>query len=77
MTFSSIALVICMCEVSVSGSAATSLRKLGSPQDTKPAGAFFETHLRRFFGSSPILASALRFSDSCSGACTTTVPAVS
>lgn len=77
MTLMSMALVICMDEVSVSGSASTSLRKDGSPHETKPSGAFLRTILRRFLGSSPAFSSALRFSLSCSGACTTTVPAVS
>ena len=41
-----------------SGSAATSRSKVASPQETKPSGGFLRTHLRRFFGSSPALASA-------------------
>ena len=54
---------------------------MGSPQDTKPSGGFFLTTWRSFFWSSPnfavALAIALTFSMTCSGACTTTVPAVS
>ena len=43
----------------------------------EPSGGFLRTTLRRFFGSSPALASAFSFSTTCSGACTTTVPVVS
>jgi hypothetical protein len=71
------ALVICMCDVSVSGVASMSLRNDGSPHETKPSGAFLRMILRFFFGSSPALRIAARFSVSCSGACATTVPAVS
>ena len=52
----------------------TSRSKVGLPQETKPGGGFLRTTLRRFFGSSPALASAFSFSTTCSGACTTTVP---
>ena len=41
-----------------------------------PCGGFLRTTLRRFFGSSPALASGFAFSITCSGACTTTVPIV-
>ena len=65
------------CDVSGSGSAVTSRSNVGSPQPIEPSGGFLRTTLRRFFGSSPALASACTFSTTCSGACTTTVPAVS
>ena len=42
-----------------------------------PSGGFLRTTLRRFFGSSPALASRRSFSTTCSGACTTTRPVVS
>ena len=77
MTLSTIAWVTRKLEVSGSGSAATSRSKVGSPQATKPSGGFLRTTLRRFFGSSPALASAFSFSITCSGACTTTRPGVS
>ncbi len=77
MTLSSIALVICMCEVRVSGVASMSFRNDGSPHDTNPSGAFLRMIFRFFFGSSPALRIAARFSVSCSGAWATTVPAVS
>ena len=54
-----------------------SFSKVLSVQPTKPSGAFLRTTLRRFFGSSPALASAFSFSTTCSGACATTKPAVS
>ena len=50
---------------------------MGLPHETKPCGGFLRTILRRFFGSSPALASAFSFSTTCSGACTTTLPTVS
>ena len=77
MTFSSMAWLTVKLEVSGSGSAATSRSKVGWPQETKPSGGFLRTTLRRFFGSSPALASAFSFSTTCSGACTTTRPLVS
>lgn len=77
MTLSSIEWLTCMCGVSGSGSAAMSFSNDGCPHETKPSGAFFRTSLRRFFGSSPSFASCFAFSASCSGACATTVPAVS
>ena len=77
MTFSTIACVTVKLDVSGSGSAATSRSKVGLPQDTKPVGGFLRTTLRRAFGSSPALARAFSFSTTCSGACTTTRPAVS
>ena len=68
-------------EVRGSGSEATSVSNVGFPQDTKPCGGFFRTTCRSFFWSSPNLAwaffMALLFSMTCSGAWTTTVPAVS
>src|ERR1700684_4218218 len=42
-----------------------------------PSGGFLRTTLRRFFGSSPALASSRSFSTTCSGARTTTPPVVS
>ena len=63
--------------MSGSGSACTSRSKVGSPQDTKPSGAFFFTIRLSFFSSSPALRRSRSFSTSWSGACTTTVPAVS
>ena len=72
MTFSSIAWLTLKLDFSGSGSAATSRSKVGLPQETKPSGGFLRTTLRRFFGSSPALASAFSFSTTCSGACTTT-----
>ena len=42
-----------------------------------PSGGLRRTTLRRFFGSSPALASARSLSITCSGACTTTRPMVS
>ncbi len=77
MTLSIIAWLTCMLDVRRSGSASMSLRKLGSPHETKPSGAFLRTSFRRFFTSSPARSSILMFSVSCSGACATTVPAVS
>ncbi len=77
MTLSIIALVICICEVRVSGSAAMSFWNEGSPHETKPSGAFLRMILRFFFGSSPAFLIAAMFSDSCSGAWAMTVPAVS
>ena len=77
ITLSSIAWLTAKLDCSGSGSAATSRSNVGSPQATKPSGGFLRTTLRRFFGSSPALASAFSFSTTCSGACTTTVPAVS
>jgi hypothetical protein len=77
MMFSSIAWLICMLLVSVSGSAEISRLKLGSPQLTNPSGARFFTTFFSFFGSSPAFAISRAFSVSCSGACATTVPAVS
>ena len=64
-------------DVSGSGGAATSRWKVGSPQDTNRSGGFLRTTLRRIFGSSPALARARSFSMTCSGACTTTEPAMS
>ena len=43
-----------------------------APGDEARSGGFLRTTLRRFFGSSPALASAFSFSTTCSGACTTT-----
>jgi hypothetical protein len=77
MTFSTMACVTLKLEVSGSGSAATSRSNVGFPHDTKPSGGFLRTTLRRAFGSSPALARAFSFSTTCSGACTTTRPAVS
>jgi hypothetical protein len=77
MTLSSIECETAKLDVSVSGSAATSRSKVGSPQDTKPSGGLRLTSLRSFLGSSPALAFAFSFSTTWSGACTTTVPAVS
>ena len=77
ITDSSIAWVTRKREVSGSGSEAISFSKVVSVQPTKPSGAFLRTTLRRFFGSSPALASAFSFSMTCSGACATTKPAVS
>ena len=59
-------------DVSGSGSEAMSFSKVLSVHPTKPSGAFLRTTLRRFFGSSPALASAFSFSTTCSGACATT-----
>ena len=64
-------------DFSGSGSAATSRSKVGWPQETMPGGGFLRTTLRRFFGSSPTLASARSFAMTCSGAWTTTMPASS
>ncbi len=77
MTLSSIEWLTLKLEVSGSGSAATIFSNDASPQETNPSGAFLRVNLRRFFGSSPIFASALAFSTTCSGACTTTPPTVS
>ena len=59
-------------DCSGSGSAATSRSNVGWPQDTNPGAGFLRTTLRRFFGSSPALASARSVSITCSGAWTTT-----
>ena len=79
--FISIACVTVKLDVSGSGTDSTSRLYVGSPQDTKPSGGFFLTTWRSFFWSSPNLAVALAiaftFSVTCSGAWTTTVPAVS
>ena len=77
ITFSSIAWLTRIRDTSASGSAATSRSKTSSVQVTMPSGAFLRCTLRCFFGSSPAFCSALWFSTTCSGACTTTVPAVS
>lgn len=77
MTDNSIVWVTRKREVSGSGSEAISFSKVCSDQATNPSGAFLRTTLRRFFGSSPALASAFSFSTTCSGACATTSPAVS
>ena len=77
ITLSSIAWLTRKLDVSGSGSAATSRSNVGSPHDTNPSGAFFFTILRSFFSSSPALRRSRSFSTSWSGACTTTVPAVS
>lgn len=63
----------------VSGSGAASTRRVivFSLHGTMPSGTLRRTSFRRFFGSSATFANCLRFSTSCSGACTTTVPAVS
>ncbi|OLE30293.1 MAG: hypothetical protein AUG44_01595 [Actinobacteria bacterium 13_1_20CM_3_71_11] len=71
---SSIAWLTAKLETSASGSAATSRSNVGLPQPICPSGGFLRTTLRRFFGSSPALASAFSFSTTCSGACTTTMP---
>ena len=63
--------------VSFSGSPSTSRFIVASLHGTMPSGTFLRTSLRRFFGSSATFANCLRFSTSCSGAWTTTVPAVS
>ncbi len=60
-----------------SGSASRSRSKVESVQFTAPAGAFLRTTFLSFFGSSPALASSLRFSMTCSGAMTSTSPTVS
>ena len=73
----SIAAVSFSCGVSGSGSAATSRSYEPSPQVIWPAGAFLRTIFFSFLGSSPALRTAASFSISCSGASTTTVPAVS
>ena len=77
MTPSSMAWLTWNREVSGSGSAATSFSNVASLQDTAPSAGFFRTTLRRFFGSSPALASAFSLATTCSGACTTTLPTVS
>ncbi|CAM5658317.1 hypothetical protein STENM327S_08995 [Streptomyces tendae] len=64
-------------DVSGSGSEPMSLSNVLSDQATNPSGAFFRTTFRRFFGSSPALASAFSFSTTCSGAWATTNPSVS
>ena len=63
----------------VSGSGAASISRfwVASLHGTMPSGTLRRTSLRRFFGSSATFANCLRFSTSCSGAWTTTVPAVS
>ena len=63
--------------VSASGAASTNRVIVASPHGTMPSGALRRTNFRRFFGSSATLANCLRLATSCSGACTTTVPAVS
>ncbi len=63
--------------VSFSGSAAISRCWVASLHGTMPSGTLRRTSLRRFFGSSATFANCLRFSTSCSGAWTTTLPAVS
>ncbi len=65
------------CDVSGSGSAATSLSKVVSDQLTKPSGGLRRTTFRFFAASSPALATARWFSMTCSGASTTTSPATS
>ena len=77
-TLSNIEWVTAKCEPSGSGSAAASNRSwVALVHETKPSGGFLRCTRRRFFSSSPALASNRTFSTSCSGACTTTVPAVS
>lgn len=77
ITDSSIAWLTVNRDRSISGSAVWSLTKVSSSQPTNPSGAFLRWTLRRFFGSSPALASAFSFSTTCSGACATTNPTVS
>ena len=77
ITLSSIACVTRNRDTSASGSAATSRSNVSSVQVTEALGRLLALHLRCFFGSSPAFASAFWFSTTCSGACTTTVPAVS
>ena len=64
-------------DVSGSGGASRSRSNVLSVQLTCPDGACLRTIFFCLRGSSPALASALRFSMTCSGACTTTSPTVS
>ena len=77
MTLSNIAWVTRIRETSGSGSAATSRSKASSVHVTWPSGAFLRCTRFSFFGSSPAFFTSRAFSTMCSGACTTTVPAVS
>ena len=82
MTLSTIAWVTVKLEVSGSGSELTRRSKVGLPQEIAPSGGFFLTTRRRATASSPpVLARALAkdrsLSMTCSGAWTTTRPAVS
>ena len=77
MTLMSIAAVSFSCGVSGSGSAMTSRSYEASPHVICPAGAFLRTMRLSFLASSPALRTETSFSISCSGASTTTVPAVS
>jgi hypothetical protein len=81
MMLSTIAWVTVKLLVRGSGSAATSRSKVGLPHETMPSGGFFFTTRRRAKAASPALARALAkdfsFSMTCSGAWTTTRPAVS
>ena len=76
-TLSTMACVTAKLEVRGSGGASRSRSKVLSVQLTAPSGAFLRTILRCLRGSSPALASALRFSMTWSGAMTTTSPSVS
>ena len=60
-----------------SGGAATSRLNVPSSQWTKPLGGLAFTTLRRLAWSVPARATARSFSLTCSGACTTTLPAES
>ncbi len=80
-TLTSIALSTFIRETSGSGTPATSLSKVCSVQTTVPSGGFLRFGLDFFLGLAAFLASdfalARSFSMTCSGACTTTYPAVS
>ena len=76
-TLISIALSTFIRETSCSGGLATNFSNVSSDQTTSPSGGFLRRTLRCFLGSSANFASALALSMTCSGACTTTYPAVS
>jgi len=77
MTLSNMEWLTRIRETNGSGSASTSRSKVALFQVTNPSGGFLRWILRSFLGSSPALATALAFSTSWSGACTTTDPDVS
>ena len=62
ITFSSMEWVTTKLDVRGSGGDSTSRSNVGWPQPIVPGGGFLRTTLRRFFGSSPALASARSFS---------------
>ena len=75
--FSSIELLIVNWLTSSSGSAVSRRSYVDSDQVVRPCGADFLRSRLSFFGSVPARWRSRKFSISCSGAWTTTVPSVS